>query len=301
MGWPLGVVGAALVLVALTDIFRTLWHPRGFGGLARGVFTTVWRVTRPLSRGDRSSEVAGPLALVLTVVVWTSLIVLGWGLVYLPTLPDGFRDTGDEPGVMTGLATAIYVSLVSLGTLGLGDIAPVTPWLRILVPLQALVGFILLTAAISWVLELYPALARRRALARRLSGLARTDTRPIVLTGDRAVAAGLLDRLTDDVLAVHVDLIQHGESYFFREEMAGSSLAATGCVLIDLSETGRQAAAPEVRHAAEMLALAIVALTDDLAKLYLHVSVEPGDQPALVMQALAADHQHEPLRLTGPA
>ena len=57
----------------------------------------------------------------------------------------------------------VYVSMVAVATLGLGDILSATPLLRIVVPLEALVGFVLLTAGISWVLQPYPELIRRRA------------------------------------------------------------------------------------------------------------------------------------------
>jgi hypothetical protein len=55
---------------------------------------------------------------------------------------------------------------VTLATLGYGDIVPTSDLLRVLVPLEALVGFALLTAALSWVISVYPALSRRRSLAR---------------------------------------------------------------------------------------------------------------------------------------
>jgi len=60
---------------------------------------------------------------------------------------------------------ALYMSLVTLGTIGYGDISPATDVLRLIVPLEALVGFALLTASVSWVLTVYPALSRRRSLA----------------------------------------------------------------------------------------------------------------------------------------
>ncbi|MFF8942469.1 potassium channel family protein [Streptomyces sp. NPDC014864] len=68
---------------------------------------------------------------------------------------------------------SVYLSLVTVATLGLGDIAPSADWLRIVAPLEAMVGFVLLTATVSWILGIYPALARRRALALRISQLRR--------------------------------------------------------------------------------------------------------------------------------
>lgn len=298
MTWLLSTVGAALVIVALLDIFRTLWHPRGFGGVARTIFTITWRVTRPLSRGRRSSELSGPLALVVTVAVWTAMVVLGWALIYLPHLPEGFNyGSSLDPSESSGLLTAVYVSFVAVTTLGLGDITPASAGLRLLAPLQALVGFILLTAAISWILQLYPALGRRRALARRLSALACAQTREIVATGEVSVATSLLDTVTQGVIEVQVDLLQYGESYFFREERTANSLAATSGVLLDLIEAGRSARAAEVRHGAEVLAAAVDDLSTAVAKQYPHLDADAADDPAAVMAAVALDHQHDQVGL----
>jgi Ion channel len=63
------------------------------------------------------------------------------------------------------LVDALNVSLVTLTTLGFGDVTPTDAWLRLLAPIEALLGFGLLTASISWLLLIYPALSRRRSLA----------------------------------------------------------------------------------------------------------------------------------------
>ncbi|MCM9083092.1 potassium channel family protein [Streptomyces spororaveus] len=78
------------------------------------------------------------------------------------------------PAEHSSFTDALYISLVNISTLGLGDIAPTEGWLRILAPLEAFVGFALLTATVSWTLGIYPAPASRRAPALRLSHLSRT-------------------------------------------------------------------------------------------------------------------------------
>jgi hypothetical protein len=84
--------------------------------------------------------------------LWTVLIVLGWTLVYWPHISHGFSYAeGLQPTVRTDFLDALYLSLVMVATLGLGDIVPDDGWLRIVAPLQALVGFALLTALVSWV------------------------------------------------------------------------------------------------------------------------------------------------------
>jgi hypothetical protein len=300
MSWLIMVLGAALIALALLDIFHTLWHPRGFGGGARSIFTVMWKLTRPLSRGARSSELSGPVAVMVTVAVWTVMTVLGWALIYLPHLPDGFNyGTALDPQRSSDLLTAVYVSTVVVATLGLGDIAPATDWLRLILPLQALVGFVLLSATISWMLQLYPALGRRRALARRLSALTMTRTREVVADGEVSVATALLNAVTEGVIQVQVDLMQYAESYFFREERPVNSFAATALVLLDLADAGEGAQAPEVRHSAEVLSAAIDELVATLRQQYKHLPDASSADAATVLRLMAQDHQHEPLRLAG--
>ncbi len=44
--------------------------------------------------------------------------------------------------------------MVTIGSRGFWDIVPALSWLRVIVPLESRFGFMLLTAAVSWVLQL---------------------------------------------------------------------------------------------------------------------------------------------------
>jgi hypothetical protein len=286
MTWFLNIVGALLVLAALRDIFRTLWHPSGFGSLCRAAFDLVWKVTRRWS-----TELAGPLGLLTVVVTWSAMIVGGWTLIYLPHMPDGFYFGGPpDPGDSSDLVASIYLSLVAVATLGFGDIVPAYPALRLVVPLQALVGFVLFTAAISWILQVYPALVRRRGLAERLSLLADNDTTSYVGTGDPSTVTQLLQSLTEEILAVRMELLQYGETYYFAEKDPGISLAANLPYALDLARVGKESGSIDVRHAAHVLDGAI---TSTAASLDAFVG---GESTAQLLDAFAADHRHPPVR-----
>ncbi|MFB8757499.1 hypothetical protein [Streptomyces nigra] len=47
MDWLVSLIGAAMVLVILRDVFHTLWHPTRHGGLSRIVMTGLWRLRSP--------------------------------------------------------------------------------------------------------------------------------------------------------------------------------------------------------------------------------------------------------------
>jgi Ion channel len=290
----LTVLGLALVGLGLWDIFHTLWHPRGFGGVSKRVFGGVWGVSRRWNeRPGRSTELAGPIGLLATVLVWTALLTLGWALVYWPRLPEGFfYGSPPYPAGSSDFLTAVYLSLVALATLGFGDIVPADPVLRVLQPLQALVGFVLLTAAISWILQLYPALVRRRTLARRLSTMAATDTCEVVRTGEVSVVCDLLDAVTAGLIAASVDYQQYAESYFFREAEPERSLAAVMPFVAELRAAAAEADAPEVRHAGAMLEVAADGLAATLAEGVLRDAATSGD----VLTAFRRDHQQPPVR-----
>lgn len=71
------------------------------------------------------------------------------------------------------LVDAPYLSLVTVATLGFIDIVATAPLLRLLI---ALIGFALLTGAVTWMRQIYPALTRRRVLPLRLATQAKAHT-----------------------------------------------------------------------------------------------------------------------------
>lgn len=288
MTWAMTTAGVVVILYALRDIFHTLWHPAGFGTLSRMVFKGTWRLTRLSGRWSRTTELAGPVGLLATLGMWTSLSVLGFALVYLPRMPEGFNfGSSLDPQASSDVASSVYLSIVAVATLGFGDILPATPLLRVVVPVEALVGFLLLTAGISWVLQLYPALIRRRALARHLTSMARCEAADVVERGEASIAVQHLEGVRSVLATIEMDLVQYAESYYFREVQCDVSLAATLPHVGDLVAAGERSTAPEVRNAAKMLASGLDEILLLLRREYLG---EVGGR-AETLAAFAGDHQ----------
>jgi hypothetical protein len=262
MSWISTAAGVVLIAVGLNEVFHTVLHPTGRGRLTHFAAIWTWRLSSGLGRRGRS--LAGPLATVATVLVWVGFQVVGWTLVYLPHVPDGFAYS---PGIRLdeypAVLEAFYFSVVSMSTLGLGDVYPVEPWLRVVAPLQALIGFALLTAAVAWFLELYPGLGRRRALALRIALMERADVASHLPEMESGTASALLDTLTADLAQVRVDLWQNAESHYFTEEDPATSLAATLPYALRLARVGRESSDRTVQNSGHMLEGAI----DDFAAL----------------------------------
>ena len=113
--------------------------------------------------------------------------------------------------------------MVTLGTLGYGEMTPQTTWLRIVAPLEGLVGFALFTASVSWFMSIYPSLARRRNLAREIALLTR---RAEATDGDltHVVDRGMLQQLSRQVVSVRDDFVQYPITYYFRNADDASAL-----------------------------------------------------------------------------
>lgn len=285
MRWLVSLVGAGLVMVTLRDLFHTLWHPTRHGGLSRHVMTALWRLARRLRARRRVVGLVGPLAMVTVVGMWAGIIVLGWAVIYWPHMPGAFTfSPGSKAAQEPALLDSVYLSLVTVATLGLGDIAPGEGWLRVVSPLEALVGFALLTATVSWVLQIYPALTRRRVLAIRLALLRDADPTPQQI--DCTAGALLLDSLATDVVRVRMDFTQYAEAYYFHDGEDHSSLAVMVGYASALAERGQAVRRPEVRLAGDLLAGALQDLAAVLDQRFLHTDRTPAE----VFAAYADDH-----------
>lgn len=278
MMWLLSLLGGLIVLVVLRDIFHTLLHPSGHGWLSRAVMRGVWWVARP--SGQLAMGLAGPLTMVTVVATWGGLLVWGWALIYLPHLPGAFSYApGLDTAVRSQLADALYLSLVVGATLGFGDIVPQAGWLRLLTPLQAFIGFALFTASVTWILQIYPALGRRRALAVRLRLL--TDQQDAA----QALPVPVLHAVAAELVAVRVDLEQYTETYYFHDGPP-TSLARVLAATVSLAEANAAADDADRQTAGAVLLGAVDELTGVLDAQYLDTQ---GDRDE-VIAAYRRDH-----------
>ncbi|WP_137991137.1 potassium channel family protein [Streptomyces vilmorinianum] len=294
MTWLSMLVGAVLVLFILRDVFHTLWHPTRHGGLSRLVMMSMWRLSMRLGVRRRPAGLVGPLGMVTVVAVWALTVAVGWALIYWPHMPERFSyATGLVPSEHAGPVDALYISLVTLATLGLGDIAPASGWLRVFAPMEALVGFVLLSATVSWILGIYPALARRRALALRLSHVRRSRAGAEALDSDGGAA--LLDGLASAVSVATVDFMQYAESYYFYDGDENTSLAEQLGYTAGLAGQAARARHPDVRLSASVLRTAL----DDLAVVLDERFLRTEGGPDQVFAAYASDHGRA--RSSGPS
>jgi Ion channel len=253
----LTVLGVALIAVALRDVFDTLFHETGRAVLSSVIMRGVWRVFRRLG-GRRRLALAGPVSLIAVVVSWAVLLIAGWALVVMPHMPDAFTFAH---GTNSGrVVESLYLSITTLTTVGFGDIAPAEGWLRIVEPLEALIGFGLLTASVSWLLSIYPLLSRRRSLAYEIHLLteAESETGAAINAMEPWAAESVYSELMTRLVSVERDMVTFPVAYYFAEADARFSLPAAMPSLLRLAEAGCGEDVPNpVRLRATMLREAI--------------------------------------------
>lgn len=147
------------------------------------------------------------------------LLAVGWALIYWPRMPEAFLlSPGLGSSGAEGFVDALYLSLMTLTTLGYGTITPSPNWLQIVAMLEALVGFGLLTASLTWVTSLYPVFTRRQSLAREISLLQEseeeTGSDPAEL--DPEGVERLLETLTSQLVTPQGDLVRFPVTYYFH-------------------------------------------------------------------------------------
>jgi hypothetical protein len=178
------LVGAVLIVWMLVDSFLTLLATNlrngrwSFTGL---YYRTAWRTVRSAAqrvrsehRRERLLSVFGPASFLGLLVAWTTVEILGWGLVWW-ALRDGFS------GAIGDLSDAVYYSGVVYFSIGFGDILPVTGPLRFLTVLAGLSGLGTLGLVIGFIPSLTGAYSARERQLLLLDDLTDHRVTPMAL------------------------------------------------------------------------------------------------------------------------
>jgi hypothetical protein len=285
------VAGALLVLVALRDVFDTLFHPHGRGALSEAVIRWIWRAMRVLVRGNHAAlSLAGPIAFLGVIAVWGILVVVGFALMLWPHFPEAFAISQASVRVEGDFANALYLSLVNLTSLGYGDIVATGDLLRFLGPLETLIGLGLLTASISWILFLYRVLGDYRSLSHEISLLSDAEraTGIGLASIEPATSARVLADLTSRVVAVRDDLVHSPIAYYFHPRDARHALPVLLPKLLDaVHECSEPPREPALRFQAAMLREALDDLLMSIAEDFIRTRV---DGPEEALTAYRRDH-----------
>jgi len=283
------IAGVFCTSAALHDVFHTLFHPAGRGAMSDYAARVVWRFFRPLARRNYTNiTLAGPVAIITIMAIWITLVVVGFALIYFPYIQARYVFASGLPYHQRNFVDALSASLGALITFG-GDLNPTTRTLRLLEGIQAVVGFGLLTANVSWLLSLYPVLEKRHTVGHEINLLhnAEMETGINILDLPSEEGQPVLWGLARDIVELRNHLIQFPISYYFHSGDDQSGLSAGLPYVAEIAAAAsRPNMAPSYRVAGIALGRSIDDYLDKVAEIFLRM---PNDDKGEIMRRLADD------------
>lgn len=287
------MIGTGLIVMALHDIFHTLFHPAGRGTMSDWLGGALWRMFRALDQGRRGLlAVAGPWIFISVIFAWAALVVMGFTLIYYTGIGGEFATApGMNPAQHKTFFDAFNISLGALITLG-GDFNSQSKLLRLGMGVEAVIGFGLLTASVSWLLSIYPVLEERRSLAHKASLLhyAHREMQLPLLAMERQEVFDTLMEITAEMIGLRNSLAQFPISYYFQAAEKETALPGILEYLRGMAERATASQEDCVRLAGTVLGGAIESYLKLVADVYLRM---PTDDTPAVLRAYANDHRRE--------
>lgn len=164
------VLGLSILALVVYDVYATILHARARSGpIGETLNRSIWRIARALSfklsrsRRHRLLNIIGPLLLPLLIILFILLFIVGFALIYYPRMPTHFAIQPEAAS--PAWIESLYFSGLTLTTVGYGDIAPHTTGMRLTAMLESASGFALISLAITYLITVYRALERKRAVA----------------------------------------------------------------------------------------------------------------------------------------
>lgn len=166
----LTATGVLLLALVFYDIYATILRATKHPGpisefLNRGLWRLASRATGNVDRRlrHRTLSAIGPLLMPSLITVLILALITGFALIYLPRMGTDFKIDEAVHGHL--VLQAFYFSGITLTTVGYGDIIPVSTTMRIVALFEAALGVAVITISITYLLTVYGALERKRAVA----------------------------------------------------------------------------------------------------------------------------------------
>jgi hypothetical protein len=167
-----------------------------------------------------------------------------------------------------------------------------TPWLQLTRGLEAVMGFAILTASVSWLLSIYPVLESRRSLAQRATLLHHAERQrqlDVVRDLPQLAQTSILE-LAADLGALRNQMAQFPITHYFDMGEPETALAGVLPYLLELSQRATASGVPALEISGTMLGGAVDSFLTLLATDFL---LMPAENWQAVMRTYAGEQMSD--------
>jgi Ion channel len=190
--------GFAILGANAVDIVWTTLGTHGGGPLSGRFLDLLWKVALALHRRrphHHALSFAGSVLLVVLLIFWTVLLWLGWFTVFSADPHSLVNAQTHQPA---SPIERLYFTGYTIATLGNGDFMPASRLWQLLTACAALGGLGTVSMAITFLLNVLPAVVQQRTFAAYVSDLGGSPAKILA----RAWTGESLDSLNDHLLEV---------------------------------------------------------------------------------------------------
>lgn len=163
------VVGALLMALVLLDVFLTVLYARVGTGIistrvARGTWLSVRALAKSMpSRRGKVLSFAGPIILVIMVLVWGIGLSLGSACILHPHMGTSIKASNGPTS--RDFISALFAGGSSISIVGAGNFEPKSRALRLFYLFNSLVGMSVISLTLTYLMQIYSALRTRNSKA----------------------------------------------------------------------------------------------------------------------------------------
>jgi hypothetical protein len=163
------VVGVLLMALVFLDVFLTVLYARvGTGIISTRVARETWLIVRALatmmpSRRGKVLSFAGPIILVMLVLVWGIGLTLGSALILHPHMGTSIQASNGPTS--TDFMSALFAGGSSISIVGAGNFEPKSGGLKLFYLFNSLVGMSVISLTLTYLMQIYSALRTRNSKA----------------------------------------------------------------------------------------------------------------------------------------
>ncbi|HLR77107.1 MAG TPA: hypothetical protein VK106_05565 [Balneolaceae bacterium] len=204
------IIGFIVVFLIISDFFYTTLSFNGAGYINRKLATAISSVflfIRKHTKNRKIFKFSGLSQILLSIISWIGLLLLGFFLILLSSHSSVLYSTSRLPA---GVINKLYFGSSVIASLGTGEFIPGDELWQLITLFFLLTGFIFITTAVSYLLNLNSAVIHKRSLALSISNIGETPEEII----DNTYSEGSFQALVRDASGLMSNMNKQKQNHY---------------------------------------------------------------------------------------